>query len=231
MDGEGRELGFGGQVMKNVAGYDVSRLMTGSLGTLGLILEASIKVLPRPVAEATLRFELPERKALENVNAWAGRPLPISATSWHDGELSLRLSGARAAVASAREKLGGELLADAAASAYWRDLQQQQLAFFAGDEPLWRLSLPSVAGALALPGPQLIEWGGAQRWWRGSGEGGRLRETAAQAGGHATLFRGGDRQKGVFQPLAPALTQLHRQLKAAFDPRSVFNPGRLHPDF
>lgn len=230
MDGEGRELGFGGQVMKNVAGYDVSRLMAGSLGTLGLILEASIKVLPRPVAEATLRFELPELKALENVNAWAGKPLPVSATSWRDGELLVRLSGARAAVAAAREKLGGEPVADAAAAAHWLELRHQRLDFFTNAEPLWRFSLPSVAGPLALPDSQLIEWGGAQRWWRGGGDAVRLRETAIKAGGHVTLFRGSDRLQGVFQPLPPALMQLHRQLKTAFDPRGVLSPGRLYPD-
>jgi glycolate oxidase FAD binding subunit len=230
MDGEGRELGFGGQVMKNVAGYDVSRLMAGSLGSLGLILEASIKVLPRPVAELTLRFELPQAKALENLNAWAGQPLPISASAWHDGVLSLRLSGARAAVAAARGRLGGEVAADDAADAFWADLREQRLEFFAGGEPLWRLSLPSVAGPLDLPGGQLIEWGGAQRWWRGGLAPARLRELAGRAGGHAVQFRGGDRTGSVFQPLPPALMLLHRQLRAAFDPRGVFDGGRLYPD-
>jgi glycolate oxidase FAD binding subunit len=230
MDGEGRDLTFGGQVMKNVAGYDVSRLMAGSLGTLGLILEASIKVLPRPVAELTLRFELPQARALESLNAWAGQPLPISASAWHDGTLSLRLSGARAAVAAARDKLGGEAVADGPAAAFWADLREQRLDFFAGDEPLWRLSLPSVVGVLDLPGGQLIEWGGAQRWWRGGLAPARLHELASRAGGHALLFRGGGRAAGVFQPLPPPLMQLHRQLKAAFDPRGVLNPGRLYPD-
>lgn len=227
LDGESRRLTFGGTVMKNVAGYDVSRLIAGSMGTLGLILEVSLKVLPRPVAETTLRFDMPQTKALEATNAWAGQPLPVSATCWHDNVLTLRLSGARAAVAAAREKLGGELVAESAA--FWSDLREQRHAFFAGDEALWRLSIPSVAPPLGLPGAQLIEWGGSQRWLRGDAE--AVRAAAAGAGGHATLFRSGDKSAGVFQPLSPALMQIHRQLKTAFDPRGVFNPGRLYPDF
>jgi glycolate oxidase FAD binding subunit len=230
LDGEARRLTFGGQVMKNVAGFDVSRLMAGSLGTLGLILEVSLKVLPRAVAQATLRFELPQARAIETMNAWAGRPLPVASTCWQDGALTVCLSGARAAVLAACEKLGGEALAEAEAEGFWADLREQRLAFFAGGEPLWRLSLPSVAPVLDLPGEPLVEWGGAQRWLRG-GEAGSVRAAAAHAGGHAVLFRGQDKSAGVFQPLAPALMQIHRRLKAAFDPRGVLNPGRLYPDF
>jgi glycolate oxidase FAD binding subunit len=226
LDGASRRLTFGGTVMKNVAGYDVSRLIAGSMGTLGLILEASIKVLPRPVAEATLRFDLPQAKALESLNAWAGQPLPISASCWCDDVLAVRLSGADAAVAAARAKLGGEPVAESAS--FWTALREQRHAFFAGDETLVRLSLPSIAPPLALPGGQLIEWGGSQRWWRG--EIAAAREAASSAGGHAVLFRGLDKSAGVFQPPASPLLQIHRRLKAAFDPRGVFNPGRLYPN-
>jgi glycolate oxidase FAD binding subunit len=229
LDGVSRRLTFGGQVMKNVAGYDVSRLIAGSLGTLGLILEASLKVLPRPVAEATLRFDLPQAKAIEAMNAWAGQPLPISASCWSDDVLSVRLSGARAAVAAARAKLGGETVAEDEAAGFWNDLREQRLDFFAGAEPLWRLSLPSVTAPVDLPGKQLIEWGGSQRWGRG-GDAHLVREAATKAGGHATLFRGGGNSVGVFQPLSPVLMHLHRRLKAAFDPRGVLNPGRLYTD-
>ena len=231
MDGEARTLGFGGQVMKNVAGYDVSRVVAASLGTLGLILEVSLKALPRPAAEASLRFELPVAGALEMVNRWAGKPLAVSATCWHDGILTVRLSGARAAVESARQALGGELVPCAAAEVFWHDLREQQLAFFAGEEPLWRLSLPTVAAPGLLAGRQLIEWGGAQRWLRTAEPAGRIRQAAAGVGGHATLFRGGDKAHGVFQPLAAPLWNLHRQLKSAFDPRGVLNRGRLYPDY
>ncbi|TCP15197.1 glycolate oxidase FAD binding subunit [Crenobacter luteus] len=231
MDGRGQTLSFGGQVMKNVAGYDVARLLAGSLGTLGLILEASLKVLPRPFAEATLRFEMDEATALATLNAWAGQPLPVSANVWHDGVLHLRLSGATAAVAAARDKLGGEKLDDAEAHSFWRALREQAAPFFAArapEESLWRLALPSSAAPVALPGAQLIEWGGGQRWWRSDADAATVRGLAEAAGGHATLFRGQDRAAGVFTPLPAPLMAIHRKLKAAFDPAGVFNPGRLY---
>jgi glycolate oxidase FAD binding subunit len=231
MDGEGRVLKFGGEVMKNVAGFDVSRLMTGALGTLGLILDVSLKVLPLPAGDASLRFEMPQDKALEAINRWAGQPLPLVASCWQDGVLSIRLSGAQAAVTAACQKLGGEPLAAAAADEFWNGLREQSAAFFAGDAPLWRLSLPSATPPLELPGAVLIEWGGAQRWLRGDSDAAQLREVAATAGGHASLFRGGDKTDGVFAPLQPALMEVHRRLKHSFDPYGVFNPGRLYPEF
>jgi len=234
MDGEGRVLKFGGEVIKNVAGFDVSRLIAGSLGTLGLILEVSLKVMPVPVGDATLRFEMPQDKALEAINRWAGQPLPLAASCWLDGVLTLRLSGAQAAVAAACAKLGGAALDRAAADDFWRGLREQSDAFFAdpdGGAPLWRLSLPSVAPPLDLPGPVLIEWGGSQRWLRAEADAALMRQVAARAGGHATLFRGGDKSGGVFAPLPPALLEVHRRLKRSFDPHGVFNPGRLYPEF
>jgi glycolate oxidase FAD binding subunit len=231
LDGNGRELAFGGRVMKNVAGYDVSRLLAGSLGVLGLILEVSLKVLPRPAAERTLRLELPQDKALESLNRWAGMPLPLSASAWRDGELCVRLSGAERAVQAAAQKLGGDALEAAHAERFWSGIREQSDPFFAGDAPLWRLSLPSAAAPLELAGESLVEWGGALRWLRSRADAATLRAAAAHAGGHATLFRGGDKAAGVFAPLAPALLRLHQELKAAFDPAGVFNPGRLHPGF
>lgn len=231
MDGEGRVLKFGGEVIKNVAGFDVARLMTGSLGTLSLILEVSLKVMPLPVGDATLRFELPQGKALEAMNRWAGQPLPLAASCWQDDMLTLRLSGAQAAVAAARVKLGGELMADAVAAEFWNGLREQSAAFFAGNAPLWRLSVPSAVPPLELPGAQLVEWGGAQRWLRGDADAAQMHQLAAGAGGHATLFRGGDKSGGVFAPLQPALMEVHRRLKHGFDPYGVFNPGRLYPEF
>lgn len=231
MDGKGEVLRFGGQVMKNVAGYDVSRLLAGSLGTLGLILEASVKVLPRPFAETTLRFEMGEIDAIRRLNEWGGQPLPISASCWHAGVLALRLSGAQAAVDAAVRSLGGQVMADCAA--FWASLREQRHAFFAGtgdgNAALWRLSVPSTTGAIVLKGEQLIEWGGAQRWLRaGSGDAETIRRTVAASGGHATLFRGGDKGVGVFQPLAPAVARIHERLKASFDPAHIFNPGRMY---
>jgi glycolate oxidase FAD binding subunit len=231
LDGSGRDLSFGGQVMKNVAGYDVSRLLAGSLGTLGLILEVSLKVLPRPMDEVTLRLELPQARAIEQLNRWAASPLPVSATAWHDGDLSVRLSGSESALRAALGQLGGERLERAQAERFWTGIREHADPFYAGDAPLWRLSLPSHAQAIDLPGEQLIEWGGALRWIRTGADAAAVREAGRRAGGHATLFRGGDRSQGAFTPLAPALARLHRELKAAFDPRGILNPGRMYPDF
>lgn len=231
LDGRGRDLAFGGQVMKNVAGYDLSRLIAGSLGTLGLILEASLKVLPRPAAELTLKLEMPEERAIETLNRWAGQPLPISASAWHDGDLAVRLSGAASAVHAAAENLDGERVDEAQAARFWSSLREQTAPFFDGDAPLWRLSVRSHAPRIELPGAQLIEWGGALRWLRTRADAATVRAAASRAGGHATLFRGGDKSAGVFAPLAPESARLHRELKAAFDPAGILNPGRLYPDF
>ena len=231
MDGEGRLLHFGGEVMKNVAGFDVSRLVAGSMGTLGLIVEVSLKVLPLPVADLSLRFECSQERALEDLNAWAGRPLPLAASAWQDGLLTVRLAGAEAAVAAARAALGGEDIGAAEATTFWSDLRHQRAAFFdaADGRTLWRVGLPSVAPPLALPGAPLVEWGGAQRWYRG-GDAQEVRRVAAAAGGHATAYRGGDRAGGVFAPVPAPLLEVHTRLKQAFDPHGVFCPGRLYPE-
>jgi glycolate oxidase FAD binding subunit len=229
VDGKGETLHFGGKVMKNVAGYDVSRLLAGSLGVFGLIAEVSLKVLPTPVAECTVQLQVNEDDALRRLNEWGGQPLPVSASSWHDGVLTVRLSGARSAVDSARARIGGELLDDA--DGWWRALREHDGAFFTDAGALWRLSLPTVAPPLALPGAQLIEWGGAQRWLRTDADAATVRAATSAAGGHATLFRGGDGSVGVFQPLAPAVLALHRRLKNVFDPAGVFNRGRMYKDF
>jgi glycolate oxidase FAD binding subunit len=228
LDGRGQDLAFGGRVMKNVAGYDVSRAMAGALGTLGVIVEVSLKVLPVPVAETTLRFELPEARALAAANEWAGRPLPISAAAYREGEFALRLSGAAAAVRAAREKLGGEPLEPERASRFWAGLRDQTDPFFAGELALWRVSLPSVAPPLGLPGRALVEWGGALRWLRTDADAPTVRAAAERARGHATLFRGGDKAVGVFHPLAPAIERIHRALKAEFDPHGILNRGRMY---
>ncbi|HEX8406682.1 MAG TPA: glycolate oxidase subunit GlcE, partial [Duganella sp.] len=230
MDGRGEALRFGGQVMKNVAGYDVSRLLAGSLGTLGLILEVSLKVLPVPLREASIRFDMSEIEALTRVNEWAGQPLPISASCWHQGALSLRLSGAEAAVVAAQRRLGGTPLDDGAA--FWASLRDQSHDFFTGGGSLWRLSVPPAASAIILRGEQLIEWGGAQRWLKvaecDAAQAAGVRSTVAAAGGHAALFRGADKQLGVFHPLAPAVAKIHDRLKQSFDPAGIFNPGRMY---
>ena len=238
LNGRGEAMSFGGTVMKNVAGYDLSRLMAGSMGVLGVIVEVSLKVLPFPMAHATLRFDLDQPQALMQLNRWGGLPLPINASAWWDGALVLRLAGASAAVDTATKALGGDLIPEDLAQPFWAGLRDHGDEFFIGAEravqggaSLWRLSLPQTAPALNLHGEQLIEWGGAQRWVATPVPAAQVRETAAKVGGHATLFRALDKSPGVFAPLSPPLARIHRELKASFDPQGVFNPGRLYPDF
>jgi len=229
MNGTGEVLHFGGQVMKNVAGYDISRLLAGSMGMLGLMLEVSLKVLPQPFAEATLRFAVSADEAIRRLNEWGGQPLPLSGSVWRDGELTVRLSGAQAALDAAHHKMGGIEVAQA--QPFWDALRDQDDAFFQEAGTLWRLSVPCVTPPIALPGRQVIEWGGAQRWIRTDADAAAVRAVAAAAGGHATLFRGGDRTVGVFHPLAPAVEKIHRHLKLSFDPAGIFNPGRMYKAF
>ena len=234
LTGRAELLSFGGQVMKNVAGYDVSRLLAGSMGLLGVICEVSLKVLPVAVATATLRFDIDQAGALRQLNTWGGQPLPINASAWWAGRLVLRLSGAAAAVQAAVTKLGGEVVDPALAAAFWARLRDQTDEFFnhataalAGGARLWRLSVPQTAAPLALDGEQLVEWGGAQRWLVSSAPAAVLRSAAALAGGHASVFRG-DKTGGALAPLATPLLTIHQELKTAFDPDRIFNPGRLY---
>jgi glycolate oxidase FAD binding subunit len=240
LDGRGELLRFGGEVMKNVAGYDVARTFAGSWGALGAVCEVSLKVLPAPPASLTLRFEMGQEQANECVNAWAARPLSINASAWWRGTLAVRLRGARAAVAEAAQRLGGDVLVEDAARATWDSLRDQSHVFFdeaarasAGGRALWRLSLPPTAPALALADGDdvLVEWGGAQRWVVAAaddGVRGTLAAFAARWGGSAQRVRGGPPGEGLRHaaPLAPALLAVQRRLRASFDPRGVFVPGR-----
>jgi glycolate oxidase FAD binding subunit len=230
LDGKGDDLRFGGQVMKNVAGYDVSRLVTGALGTLGVLLEVSLKVLPLPASETTLHFKCGEIEAINLMNRWAGQPLPITATAFRDEDLGVRLSGASVAVEAAIRKLGGTRVDPRQAERFWAGIREHTDAFFSGEQPLWRLSVKPTTPPLGLPGTQLIEWSGALRWLKSDADPKKIREAAARSGGHATLFRGGDKAAGVFQPLPAPLMKLHRNLKRAMDPAGILNPGRLYAD-
>ncbi|MEO7338673.1 MAG: glycolate oxidase subunit GlcE [Caldimonas sp.] len=236
LNGRGEVLSFGGQVIKNVAGYDVSRLMVGAMGTLGLLLEVSLKVLPVPRATATLRFEFDEAGAIRCLNEWGGLPLPLDASAWWDGNLIVRLRGAEAAVRSAVLRLGGDRIDEAAAEPFWNGLRNHTDEYFVtarqaaeGDAALWRISVPQTAPPLELEGDTMIEWHGAQRWVSGTVPPARVRAAAAAAGGHATLFRTLHKAPGVFTPLTPPLDRIHRNLKQSFDPDGIFNPGRLYP--
>ncbi|WP_429302555.1 glycolate oxidase subunit GlcE [Paraburkholderia sp. GAS199] len=243
--GGGRPLRFGGEVMKNVAGYDVSRLMAGSFGCLGVITEVSLKVLPKPRATACLALELDAGEALRELSAWRRAALPVSGAAWLDGRLHVRLEGGVGSVASAADRIGGERL-DAR---FWLALREQRLAFFDDPRPLWRVSLPnalpnglpdgladvtssattSATPSPALPGSILLDWAGAQRWLKSDAPAATIRQIAHAAGGHATCFTPGTGAE-PFTPLPEPLLRLHRQLKRQLDPRGVFNPGRFYAD-
>jgi glycolate oxidase FAD binding subunit len=243
INGKAEHLTFGGQVMKNVAGYDISRLLVGSLGILGLITDVSLKVLPAPPAQATLKFEMSQQQALAQLNLWGGQPLPLNASCWlrDDGvdTLYLRLRGAQAAVQAACKSLGGQRQGDAAAATDWTRLRDQQLPWFSersNSQNLWRLSVPQTAPALDVPEPVIVEWHGGLRWVRveagDTAQAERLRAMTTQAGGHATLFIAASAVSSCgsarFTALPEPLMRIHQQLKKEFDPACIFNPGRLY---
>jgi glycolate oxidase FAD binding subunit len=243
LNGRGEVLRFGGSVMKNVAGFDLSRLMAGSMGTLGVILDVTLKVMPQPVATATIRMEMVESDALAQLNQWAAQPLPLDASAWWDDMLVLRLRGARAAVESAVLRLckerDGDLIGQPVAEPFWQGLRDHTDEFFqrareavakAGHQgvTLWRLSVPPTTAPLGLPGEQLSEWFGAQRWVCTSAPAAVVFDTVARAGGHAQAFVGPRVQPLVNEAaMSPVLRQLHQRVQMSFDPHGVFNTGRL----
>ncbi len=230
LNGRGEYLRFGGEVMKNVAGYDVSRLMTGAFGTLGVLMEISLKVLPVPECELTLILDASASEAIDRMNRWAGLPIPLSATCHTDEQLYLRLSGPEAAVAEARKRIGGDNMEEGK-SDFWAALREHTPGFFNGPESLWRISLPSATPPLPLSGEWLTEWGGAQRWLRSDEDSSRICETIAKNGGHTLRFRAGAKAPEAGPPrLSGPLLALHRRLKQAFDPAGILNPGRLFPE-
>lgn len=254
LDGKGQDLSFGGKVMKNVAGYDVSRLIPGSLGTLALLLEASVKVLPKPAATATLRCKISQEKALQALNQWAGQPLPLSASCWidsgkdQDGELTFRLAGAAAAVKAAIPLMSSllnatELNAEVAEN-FWNELREQKIAAFNNlgtDQTLYRLALPAACGPIAIAGADdeiVLEWHGQQRWIKAPGDEATfntLKALANSHGGHATRFRQGENVDPAYQRFtllseqshSKALEAVQERLRSAFDPAGVFATKRL----
>ncbi|MFO1324939.1 MAG: glycolate oxidase subunit GlcE [Burkholderiales bacterium] len=234
IDGVGDDLTFGGRVMKNVAGFDVSRLTAGALGTLGIVTEVSLKCLPCPKIETTVAFECSADQAIRMANEWGGQPLPLSATCYHGGRMQVRLSGAQPAVSAAIAKMGGQRVADA--DEFWAGVRDHRHPFFApaanDGRTLWRLSVRPTAPYTDHGGDQLIEWGGGLRWLV-AGErtdAARVRAWAAREGGHATLFRAAHKDIPVFHPLDDTMAALHRRLKSVFDPHGIFNRGRMLAD-
>ena len=253
LDGKGQTLSFGGQVMKNVAGYDVSRLMPGSMGTLSLLLEASVKVLPRPAATATLRCHISQEKALRTLNEWAGQPLPLSASCWignatSEGQLTIRLAGAAAAIKAAIPLMSSLVNASEvdpqSTEAFWNELREHQLPAFenlAADQTLYRLSLPAACGPLTIPGADneiVLEWHGQQRWIKAPGDEvtfNLIKQLVSSHGGHATRFKQGASVNPAFQRFtllseqahSKALELVQERLRSAFDPAGVFATKRL----
>jgi len=234
LNGKAEILNFGGQVMKNVAGYDVSRLMTGAMGTLGVLLEVSLKVLPKPKYELTLKGKSDFNTAITLMNEWAGQSIPLSAASFHDDNIFIRLSGHEGAVLAARSQFSLSDCSDG--EKYWESLREHRDDFFQDDfisnnKNLWRLSVPSTTEKMNIEGQWLIEWGGAQRWLKTSEPIEQVRNVVSKVGGHATLFKGSDRGGDIFHPLSTGIEHLHVALKNAFDPKRILNRGRLYKEF
>lgn len=235
LDGKGQLLHFGGVVMKNVAGYDVARVIPGSMGTLGIATELSIKVMPVAPAEATLQFEMDVNKAIAQSNEWLSKPLPISATFFENGKLTVRLRGASAAVQAAIKNMGGQEIAPAQAQAFWTSVRDQNHEFFNREGELWRLAVPPTTVDLAMHGQSVHEWGSGLRWFRADESSTvnaeQIRAIAKRVGGHATLYRTGNEAARVhaFQQPDAVMLKLQRRLKEQFDPAGVFSINRLSP--
>lgn len=226
INGRAEHLRFGGQVMKNVAGYDVSRMQAGAMGTLGVITEISLKVMPKPFATFTIKRQCDAQQAIGEMNNLAGQSKPLTAACWFDGQLYLRLEGSRNALNSVIEQWPGELVENG--DALWTQLREQQLDYFQAQTPLWRFSTNSNAEHFLAEQNWLIDWGGSQRWLRGDFDQNELEQWAERAGGQVSLYCGGDRSAEVFHTQTKPLRQLHQRLKQAFDPEGIFNPGRLY---
>lgn len=231
INGRGKILNFGGNVMKNVAGYDISRTMVGSLGILGVLLEVSIKVMPEPKANLTLASANSLSESLKMIRQWSQRSLPITATCWMDDHLYVRISGSESVLKDTQKITSGEPLDDA--DTFWKSIRDHQAGFFQNADPLWRLSLPPAAKLSGLNGEQLVEWGGALRWLKSDAAESEIRALAKSAGGHCTLFKCTDSDapnRAVFDQLSPPVLQLHQRLKQAFDPAGILNPGRMYSE-
>jgi len=228
INGEGEIANFGGQVMKNVAGYDISRLMVRSMGTLGVILNVSLRLLPKPQHEITLQFEASQQDALAYFRLLRKQQQIISASAWFEDNVYLRLSGTQQAVQYSTKKLTGSEMSNS--EQFWKELKDQKNDFFRQDKkPLWRLSLPAATPVISsLEDNLLIEWGGALRWVHSNSPANIIHSIANKHGGYATLFKGDVPDTPCFPPLEPALFKLHKQLKNKMDPKGIFNPCRLY---
>jgi glycolate oxidase FAD binding subunit len=226
LNGRGEILCFGGQVMKNVAGYDVSRLMAGAYGTLGILLEISLKVLPRPAASITVAHGCSTAEAIGSMSSLLSKPYPVDGACYHGDHCYLRISGSAQAVKEARAKIPGDVMAEA--ETFWHALREHELPFFRRSGKLYRIIVKPATPPLSIEGSWLLDWGGAQRWLYSHEDIATIRHRVELAGGYVTVFRGGDREGEIFQPLPAPLLTIHQRLKASFDPKSIFNRGRLY---
>ena len=230
LTGKGDIMSFGGQVMKNVAGYDVSRLMVGALGTLGVLLEISIKVLPLANTEVTQVIAMSQQDALQKMHELNQTPLPLSALAYENEKLYVRLSGAESAVHSAQEKVKGEKLVHA--DKFWQQLNEQTHPFFTEDKPLWRLSVPYTAN-ININEDSFIDWAGALYWLHSDKSAEEIQLIASQQGGSATLFKTHNLEATNnnierLPPLQAKIKQFQINLKMRFDPYGILNYGRLY---
>ena len=229
LNGKGEILQFGGQVMKNVAGYDVSRLMAGAHGTLGILLEISLKILPRPAASITVTRECSPEEAIASMSALLSKSLPVDGACYHGDRCYMRISGSEQAVREARTKIPGAVLPDA--EKFWQELREHRLPFFHHRSHLYRIMVKPATPPLHIDGTWLLDWGGAQRWLYSKEDTVSIRHRVEQAGGHVTVFRGSEHEEEIFHPLPETLHNIHKRLKNSFDPTDIFNRGRMYTNF
>ena len=227
INGKGEHLTFGGQVVKNVAGYDVSRFMCGAMGTLGVITEVSLKTIPKPESEITLVYEHMFEQASDFMQRLLQTNLPVTASYYENNCLYLRFAGNENVIEKIKERLGGEQLDKS--KQLWHSVKEQQRDFFESDKNLWRCMVPVNCGALSISGESVCEWNGGLRWYTSDDDIRSVMKITKSAGGYATLFRANSPLTHRFAEPAAALKKLHLKLKQAFDPDNILNPGRMYP--
>ncbi len=231
INGKAECLRFGGEVMKNVAGYDAARLQVGAFGTMGVLLETSMKVLPLPEATETLVHELDTELNNAPLIKLMRQAVPLTAAAVVGNKQYIRLSGSQAAVDAAKKQLGGDVLSGEQGVQFWLSLRDLTHAFFNSDKTLWRVSVPEYADALTVNGDWLYDWAGAQRWLLSHEPAQTIFNAAEQAGGHATRFSAGGDALEIFQPINGGMRVLQQNLRSSFDPQGLFNPNRFHAEF
>ncbi len=226
VNGKGEYLEFGGQVMKNVAGYDASRLMCGAFGTLGVLTQISLRVSPKPHSEITIAIEINQREALENMNAWTQTQLPISATYFNNKVLYIRIAGLESTTKKAHQEIGGEIIANS--EKFWNDLKNHQTDFFQTEKPLWRIIIPNTTPDLPINGESCLEWNGGLRWIKSNENTQHIINLCKKMKAQATLFKTNSKPKDCLASINPNIQKLHLNLKTAFDPNRILNPGRMY---